>query len=277
MATFRTKTIEIFHTLSPLLKNVAEFLLHHPVKFAQESAAKISQEIGVSETTVIRFCTSIGYSGFSELQREVRESLYYSPLHQVEINEQKDTSPLQPFIDRELSNLKSTLEKIDSSNFFQSIDKLLCADRILISGSYNSYSMAHWLWYNLGQFLDRVYLFHPGTDNILYHLNQLSKNSVLFNCSFHRYALDTIWLSEEAKKKGVYTISVTDSPIAPIIKHSNLYFLVESYSEETFETSPSAAYGILHALVTGVTNCIREEEGRSRKDEYEYRLKKFFI
>src|SRR5690554_2728207 len=121
MATFRTKTIEIFHTLSPLLKNVAEFLLHQPVKFSQESAAKISQEIGVSETTVIRFCTSIGYGGFSELQREVRETLYHSPLPQVELNDHETNTPLQTFIERETANVKTTLEKINSNDFFNAI------------------------------------------------------------------------------------------------------------------------------------------------------------
>ncbi len=281
MEDYRAKTTAALNKLTPLLKKVAEHALHHPVLFAQEPAAKVAQEIGVSETTIIRFSTSIGYSGFTNLQKEIRKSLYSnSPQDQVEFKSFKNNSVdsfIQTLMDRELKNVRSTMENINITDYEAAIKKICSSEKILVVGSYYSFSMAHWLSYNLGIFTNNVHLFHPGTDNIDFQLKQLGQNSLLIACSFHRYALDTLWVAEEAKKKGVLTISVTDSPIAPIIKFSDLYFLVDVYSENTFESSPVAAYSIFHALVTGVQQYLLKNETIKDNDDSSFRLKKFFV
>lgn len=277
MENFRTLTIQAFETLTPLLKKVAEHILHNPLLFSQEPAAKVAQEIGVSETTVIRFCTAIGFTGYSELQRNIRKHLYATApfKHSDSESLEEPMSFLDSFMNIELEQMKATLKNINPESYQRAIQKILDSDRILISGAYISFSMAHWLFYSLSLFTDKVQLFNPGTDNISYHLNQLGKDSLLIACSFHPYALNTIWLCEELKKKGVYTISVTDSPIAPIIKSSDLHFQVKSYSENSFETSPAAAYSVLQALVTGV----EQKMARQKREKHDDSLwtKKFFV
>lgn len=277
MQDFRTLTTQAFDSLTPLLKKVAEHLLQKPLLFSQETASRVSQEIGVSETTVIRFCTAIGFKGFSELQRNIRQHLYATAPFKHSDSQSLDepTGFLDSFMNVELEQMKTTLKNINPESYQKAIQKILDADRILISGAYISFSMAHWLFYSLSLYTEKVQLFHPGTDNISYHLNHLGKDSLLIAFSFHPYALNTIWLSEELKKKEVYTISVTDSPIAPIVKSSDLHFQVESYSENSFETSPAAAYSVLQALVTGV----EQKLARQKREKHDDSLwtKKFFV
>ncbi|MDQ7864684.1 hypothetical protein RCO48_37035 [Peribacillus frigoritolerans] len=47
----------------------------HSHTFAVTSAQKLGKDIGVSETTIIRFCYSLGLSGYAELQNLIRKSV----------------------------------------------------------------------------------------------------------------------------------------------------------------------------------------------------------
>ncbi|MEH6943918.1 MurR/RpiR family transcriptional regulator, partial [Bacillus sp. JJ722] len=86
------KVKELFAVLSNSQKKVAKYLLDQPKKFAVHSASEIGKEVGVSETTIIRFCYSLQLKGYSELQKIIRNSLifensslneYYSSKKQV--------------------------------------------------------------------------------------------------------------------------------------------------------------------------------------------------
>nr|WP_316046404.1 hypothetical protein [Planococcus glaciei] len=66
---------EQYKGLSKSQKKVAAYVLDHPRKIALEAAQDIGDSIGVSETTVIRFCYSLDLSGYAELQKAIREQL----------------------------------------------------------------------------------------------------------------------------------------------------------------------------------------------------------
>ncbi|MGG4154966.1 MurR/RpiR family transcriptional regulator [Peribacillus muralis] len=69
------KVKEVFPDLSTGQKKVAKYLLVQSHTCAVTSAQKLGEEIGVSETAIIRFCYSLGLSGFAELQKLIRNQL----------------------------------------------------------------------------------------------------------------------------------------------------------------------------------------------------------
>ncbi|WP_376785292.1 MurR/RpiR family transcriptional regulator, partial [Siminovitchia terrae] len=83
MTTFIDKIKLKYHTLSSGHKKVGKYVLDQPQEVAMKSASQLGKVIGVSETTVIRFCYALEYSGYSELQIEVRKYLIFhkSSLH----------------------------------------------------------------------------------------------------------------------------------------------------------------------------------------------------
>ena len=50
--------------LSKGQKSIADFILNHYEEAAYMTASRIGRETGVSESTVVRFATELGYSGF---------------------------------------------------------------------------------------------------------------------------------------------------------------------------------------------------------------------
>ena len=64
-----------YNEMSKSQKKVAKYVMDQPKKIAMGLAQEIGTTIGVSETTVIRFCYSLRLSGYSELQKVIREKL----------------------------------------------------------------------------------------------------------------------------------------------------------------------------------------------------------
>lgn len=62
-------------TFSKNLLKITSYIYENPKMFAMMSASEAGKIMDVSETTVIRFCQKLGYSGYRQLQEEVRQSM----------------------------------------------------------------------------------------------------------------------------------------------------------------------------------------------------------
>lgn len=60
-------------TLSKGQKRIARFILEHYDSAAFMTANKLGREVQVSESTVVRFATELGYDGYPRLQKAMQE------------------------------------------------------------------------------------------------------------------------------------------------------------------------------------------------------------
>ncbi|PWN00512.1 MAG: N-acetylmannosamine kinase, partial [Massilioclostridium sp.] len=56
-------------------KLIANYILNHYDKAAFMTAAKLGATVGVSESTVVRFATEIGFDGYPKLQKALHEMI----------------------------------------------------------------------------------------------------------------------------------------------------------------------------------------------------------
>ena len=56
-------------------KKIADFILTQYDKAAYITAAKLGKTVGVSESTVVRFASELGYDGYPAMQKAVREMI----------------------------------------------------------------------------------------------------------------------------------------------------------------------------------------------------------
>ena len=54
-------------------KLIAQYILAHYDKAAFMTAAKLGMTVGVSESTVVRFASELGFEGYPQLQRALQE------------------------------------------------------------------------------------------------------------------------------------------------------------------------------------------------------------
>ena len=65
---FLHRISESMHGFSKGQKRIGNFILEHYDKAAFMTAAHLGESVGVSESTVVRFASELGYDGYPELQ-----------------------------------------------------------------------------------------------------------------------------------------------------------------------------------------------------------------
>ena len=102
-------------------KLIAQYILKNYDKVAFMTACKLGEEVGVSESTVVRFANALGYSGYPKLQDALQE-LIKNKLTTVQrvdmVTEFNDDSAiLKKILKSDMDNIKETLDGIDEKAF----------------------------------------------------------------------------------------------------------------------------------------------------------------
>jgi DNA-binding MurR/RpiR family transcriptional regulator len=61
--------------LKPAERNIADFILTHAEKAIRLSVSELARRAGVGDSTVIRFCRSLGYEGYQEFKLRLAQDL----------------------------------------------------------------------------------------------------------------------------------------------------------------------------------------------------------
>jgi DNA-binding MurR/RpiR family transcriptional regulator len=241
-----------FQQLSKGQQKVAKYLLDQPQAFAVKSAEEIGKDVGVSETTVIRFCYSLQYSGFANLQKVIREGLFLqkSSLNQYHSNK---------------------LELLEQPHFFAHAMEQDCYNIKHISEQMDEVELqkvvAHWLSFSLGLMRENVFLYKPHSDPLLSTLDRMNEGSVFLAISFHRYLKETVEMAKMAKQHGATVIGITDSQLAPIGPFSDILIPISQSKKSTLDAAP-ALFSLLNTIVAKVSVQDKERFER-RKQKYE--------
>ncbi|NLD50316.1 MAG: MurR/RpiR family transcriptional regulator, partial [Clostridiaceae bacterium] len=145
-------------------KLIANYIINHYDKAAFMTAAKLGEEVGVSESTVVRFANEIGYDGYPKLQKVLRE-LIKSKLTavqriQVTSNRMSDENILKNVLQSDMDKIKATLEEIDQKSFDNIVESILAAKRIYILGVRSSAPLASFLGFYFNLIFNNVRLVH---------------------------------------------------------------------------------------------------------------------
>ncbi|HET7578507.1 MAG TPA: MurR/RpiR family transcriptional regulator [Bacillales bacterium] len=280
MADYQTRIKEQYASLSNGLQRVAKLLLDHPKKFAFRTAEQAGREIGVSETTVIRFTYALGYSGYSHLQKEVREYVLDKKsslgAFQQGKRELKNAERLYDRImHRDAENILQTAESISESDFNMVVSRLTEADRIMVTGMRSSHSMAHWFAFAMDLIRGETRLFRPETDDVVLRVSEMNERSVFVAFSFHRYVSETLILAEEIRKQGSFIIGVTDSPVSPITQYADVNLAVHLPTQSTLDATP-VCFSMLNAITSAVSLQNPERFEKRRRMYESYYLKDFY-
>lgn len=261
-------TKETLPSLTKGLKKVANQLLVDPMIFAVHPAKRVGEIIGVSETMVIRFCNQIGYTGFSDLQKEVRHHLL--TLNQQDSSDE-ELEHLQHDIfsnmKKDLGHIRNSIEGMDVNSLYKTVDLIVKSEKVLIVGYYHLFTFAHWLSFNLNYVLGNAILYRSENDAGL--LDLLPKNSSIVIFSFFRYAIDTIRLAEEAKERGLKVITITDSWVSPVAEKADLVISLSINESKTLINKGPVTISLINAILSEIMKRV-ESRGKIQANQKYY-------
>ncbi len=252
------ETIEkLLPSMSKGQKRIAGFIKDHCEKAAYMTASKLGEAAGVSESTVVRFATELGFDGYPELHGAMQEALRkrLTSVQRMEVANDRfcgDGDILRSVLASDANRIRSTMESIDREAFNNAVDAICSAGKIFVLGMRSSFSLAEFLDYNLSLVLPNVQLVrNAGGSEIFEHLMSMSEGDTLIAISFPRYSNRIINAVNFANDIGANVIAITDSESSPIAQ--NAYAALYAKSDmASFADSLVAPLSVINALLAAI-------------------------
>ncbi|MEE0278329.1 MAG: MurR/RpiR family transcriptional regulator [Agathobaculum butyriciproducens] len=251
-------------------KQIARFILEHYDKAAFMTASRLGVTVGVSESTVVRFATELGYDGYPHLQRALQEMIRnkLTSVQRMEVagDRMGGRDVLQTVLHADTDMIRVTLDEIDRDAFQGAVDALMGAKRIYILGVRSSSALASFLGFYFNLLFESVTLVHTNSvSEIFEQVLRVGPGDVLFGISFPRYSKRTLSAMKYARDRGARVIALTDSQLSPLARVADHVLLARS-DMASFVDSLVAPLSVINALIVAV--------GMSRRDEIEQTFNK---
>lgn len=244
-----------FNTLSKGQKLIAKFILDDYDKAAFMTAATLGETVGVSESTVVRFANTLGYSGYRELQKELQELIKNKLTTVQRISLSNDfidyENTLKQVIKKDMDNIEKTINEIDYVEFEKAIEITLKAKNVFILGLRSSSFLAGYLGFYLNFLLDNVKIITAGPNDVFEQLLKADSEDLIIGISYPRYSKRTLEALSYGKNKGCKIISITDSLISPAAQYTDVT-LVASSNMLSFVDSLVAPMSLINAFIISI-------------------------
>ena len=251
-------------------KQIAAYIGEHYDKAAYMTAAKLGRDVGVSESTVVRFVIELGFEGYPDFQRSLKELIRakLTAVQRVEVTNNLigEGDVLEKVLCSDMDKIKRTLEGINKETFDAAVKNIIDAKTVYILGMRASSYLAGFLNYSFRMISDNVRLIQTTSGSETFEqMMSIGEDDVLIAVSFPRYSKSIIKGVEYAKRAGADVIALTDSESSPIAEQADQLLVAQS-DMASFADSLVAPMSVINALIVAVT--------RERSEEFSQRLRR---
>lgn len=250
-----------YPNLSKNKKKIADYFLNESLEVTFSSTRQIAKVLQISESLVVKFCNDLGYSGFIDLQNELRDEIRAKFGRSDKIkqffNDDSDDFIKRVF-DIEIQNLLNTSNLNTSEQILAASVMLSGAANIYTVGARNAGAIATVLGIHLNEMLDNVIILNNLFNLSFDYLRNAGEQDVLFAVSLPEYSEFTLSVLGIAKQKGIKIIAITDSEFSPIAKFADICFFISSHSP-SFICSHVASLALINAIIIRVALLNRDK------------------
>jgi len=248
---------ESYNKLSKGQKLLANYIIDHYEKAVFLTAAKLGKIVGVSESTVVRFANELGYDGYPKLQRALEELVKtkLTSIQRVEVTSDRiDKSNILKFVlHSDMDKIKHTLEEIDEETFTKSVDLIMQAKTIYIVGVRSSAALASFMGFYFNLIFDNIKLIHTNSVSEMFEqIHRIDEGDVMIGISFPRYSKRTLKAMEYAHRRNSGVITITDSPLSPMVQFSDCSLIARS-DMVSFVDSLVAPLSLINAIIVALS------------------------
>ena len=248
---------ENYNGFSKGQKLIARYISERYDKAAYMTAAKLGSEVGVSESTVVRFVIELGFEGYPEFRRALLELVRskLTAVQRIEVTNTLigDADVLEKILLSDIEKIKRTLEGVDKEAFDNAVRAIVDAKTVYIMGMRGSSYLAGLLNYSFRMISDNVRLIQTTSGSETFEqMMSLSKDDAFIAISFPRYSKSIIKSVEYAKSVGADVIALTDSENSPIAAQADQVLVAQS-DMASFADSYVAPMSVINALIVAVS------------------------
>ncbi|MDY4169813.1 MAG: MurR/RpiR family transcriptional regulator [[Ruminococcus] gnavus] len=253
---------EKYKKMSKGQKRLADYVTENYDKAVFLTAARLGEVVGVSESTVVRFATQLGYKGYPGFQKAleelVRNKLNSIQRMEVTYGRISQTEILETVLQSDIEKIKLTLTGIDQKAFELAIDTILSAKRIYVVGIRSCAPLASFLCFYLNLVCENVTAVNTNSSSEIFEqLIRINEEDVIIGISFPRYSMRTLKALEFASNRKAKVITLTDSVHSPMNLYSSCNLIARSDMASIVD-SLVAPLSVINALVVAL--CMKKQK-----------------
>jgi DNA-binding MurR/RpiR family transcriptional regulator len=264
----------IAHALPRLTRShrqVADYVLQHPLQVATLPIDELASAVGVSVATANRFARALDFDGYATFRAELVRGFepLVAPLERLRGKLEHPSTVADVFataLDESRRNIEVTRQNLDYAACEAAVQRIVGARSIYIAGFGASAWLAGLLQHGLDSSCHDVRLMSgpSGITHAARTLMHAGKQDLLIALTFPRYLTDTVALAQIARGQGCAVLALTDRPSSPLapLADTALYCQTETSFRSNCETSVLALIEALTSAVALRTPKAVEAAGR---------------
>ncbi|NMB30442.1 MAG: MurR/RpiR family transcriptional regulator, partial [Clostridiales bacterium] len=242
-------------------KLIGNYIITYYDKAAFMTASKLGSTVGVSESTVVRFATEMGFDGYPSLQKDLRDLVRnkLTTIQRMEVSSDRiGSNVFDKVLNLDMERIRQTLEEGSRESFNDAVDAITNAKNIYIIGTRSSSALAVFLAYYLNLMLENVKVIQATNSSGLFEqIMRIGKEDLMIGISFPRYSKHTVKALKYAKDAGADVLAITDTSASPLVGVSNFALLARS-DMVSFVDSLVAPLSVINALIVALGSKKRE-------------------
>lgn len=226
------------------------------------TAAKLGETVGVSESTVVRFASGLGYEGYPEFQ-DALEDWVKNKLNSVQkmgakYGKSTQSEILNSVLNSDIEKIKDTIVNLDAAAFEAAVDIILEAKNIYLVGVRSCEPLADFLHFYLNMIRGGIILVKTTSVTEMFEqMIRIGGEDAIIGISFPRYSMRTLKAMEFANDRNAKVITITDSIHSPMNLYSSCNLLAKSDMVSIVD-SLVAPLSVINALVVAL--CMKQPE-----------------
>lgn len=262
------------NTLTKTGKKIAEFILDHFSEACFMTSTDLALQLQVSESSVIRFSRSLGYSGYMDFQKDLRKS-YQEEVVKLSssitipserlirsMEKREEMNIVEDHYRITLDNIQSVLRNNPRAVFERAAEKIVEGKRKYIVGSRANTCVADYMLLLLKHMLPDVSATNYGAINVIDHMCDITGDDCVILFSFPRYSEMDRAAVEMAYEAGASVIVFTDRSSAKLAQYADILLLMDVDSNTFFNSYVGVQFAmeLLCAEISARIGCSNEEK-----------------
>lgn len=254
---------EKYVKMSKSHKKIAQFIKEHYDQAVFMTAAKIGGVLDVSESTVVRFASGLGFEGFPDFQ-EVLAEWVKNKLNTVskmgaKYGGSSQSEILVDVLQADMEKISDTIEQVDPDAFEAAVDSIIKAKTVYVVGLRTCEPLADFLSFYLNMIRGNVVVLRTTSASEMFEqMIRIDEKDVLIGISFPRYSMRTLKAMEFANDRNAKVIAITDSIHSPMNLYSSCNLFARSDMVSIVD-SLVAPLSLINALVVALCMKCPEE------------------
>ena len=253
---------ELYSNMSKGHKRIAQYITEHYDQAVFMTAAKLGAELGISESTVVRFAAGIGYEGYPEFQKALEEWVkrQLNSVQKIGVKYGKSTQSeiLTSVLTADMEKLQDTIVNLDPNAFETAVNTILEAKQIYVVGLRSCEPLARFLHFYLNMIRGGVQLLSTTSVTEMFEqMIRIDEKDAIIGISFPRYSMRTLKAMEFANDRNAKVIAITDNIHSPMNLYSSCNLFARSDMVSIVD-SLVAPLSLINALVVAL--CLKRPE-----------------